>query len=333
MIAGVLLIPGKTTFLGNLYSFGAMLSFTTAHVAVIALRVKDPDRERPYRMPWNVRIRGHSIPLTAVVGGIGTFAAWISVIALHVEARTVGIGWMIVGLGGYALYRRRSGLDLTSRHKIARRERPPFFVELDYRSAIVPIFGTDVDASALRTAAKLVGEDAAVEAVYVLRVPNQLSLDAGLEEEEQLGLSVLESAKLAGRKAGLKIQTRLIRTRNPALALVEEARRAQRRDHLPGDRARAAVRARARPDRQLPAGPPSLPRGDRGTRRPPSRDPTARQRPRSRFRRFQEGVRPAGAKRAACCSDIARLASTPSRRPPTRGLSTSTRSGSRSCSG
>ena len=69
------------------------------------------------------------------------------------------------------------------------------------------------------------GEGAAVEAVYVLRVPNQLSLEAGLEEEEQLGLSVLESAKVAGRKAGLKVQTRLIRTRNPGHALVEEAQR------------------------------------------------------------------------------------------------------------
>ena len=225
MFAGLLLIPGKTDFLGNLYSFGAMLSFTTAHAAVIALRVKDPDRERPYRMPWNIRFRGRSIPMTAVIGGIGTFAAWISVIALHVDARYVGTGWMVVGLIGYAIYRRSQGLDLTSQHKIAHRERPAFFVELDYRSAIVPIFGTDVDASALRAAAKLVGEGAAVEAVYVLRVPNQLSLDAGLDEEEQLGLSVLESAKLAGRKAGLKVQTRLVRTRNPGAAIVEEAER------------------------------------------------------------------------------------------------------------
>jgi nucleotide-binding universal stress UspA family protein len=160
-----------------------------------------------------------------VIGGIGTFAAWISVLALHVEARTVGLGWMIVGLAGYVTYRHRQGMDLTSHYKIERRERPPFFIELEYRSAIVPIFGTDVDAAALRTAAKLVGEDASVEAVYVLRVPNQLSLDAGLEVEEQLGLSVLESAKLAGRKSGLKVQTRLIRTRNPGLALVEEAGR------------------------------------------------------------------------------------------------------------
>jgi nucleotide-binding universal stress UspA family protein len=116
-------------------------------------------------------------------------------------------------------------MDLTSHYKIQHRERPAFFVELEYRSALVPIFGTDLDASALRTAAKLVGEDASVEAIYVLRVPNQLSLDAGLEEEEQLGRSVLESAKVAGRKAGLKVQTRLIRARNPGHALVEEAQR------------------------------------------------------------------------------------------------------------
>jgi len=225
VFAGILLIPGKTDFLGNLYSFGAMLSFTTAHAAVVALRFRDPDRERPYWMPWNVRIRGRPVPLTAVLGGIGTFAAWVSVLALHAEARTVGVGWMVVGMVGYVIYRRRQGLDLRSRHRIEHRERPAFFVELAYRSAIVPIFGTDVDARALVSAAKLVGEGATVEAVYVLRVPNQLSLEAGLEEEEQRGISVLETARLTGRKSGLKIQTRLVRTRNPGAAIVEEAER------------------------------------------------------------------------------------------------------------
>jgi APA family basic amino acid/polyamine antiporter len=225
IFAGLLLIPGKTGFLGNLYSFGAMLSFTTAHAAVVVLRIKDPDRERPYRMPWSVRFRGASVPLTAVLGGIGTFAAWVSVLVLHVDARYVGTGWMVVGLAGYAVYRRRNGMDLRSHYKIERRERPPFFIELEYRSAIVPIFGTDVDASALRAAAKLVGNGAVVEALYMLRVPNQLSLDAGLEEEEQLGMSVLESAKVTGRRSGLKVQTRLIRTRNPGSAIVEEAER------------------------------------------------------------------------------------------------------------
>ena len=223
--AGILLIPGQTTFLGNLYSYGAMLSFTTAHAAVIALRVKDPDRERPYKIRVGVKFRGAEIPISALVGGIGTFAAWVSVLVLHVDARWVGTGWMFFGLVGYVVYRRREGLDLTSHHRIPHRQRPAFFVELEYRSAIVPIFGTDVDASALRAAAKLVGEGALVEAIYVLRVPNQLSLDAGLEREEALGMSVLESAKVRGRRSGLKVQTQLLRTRNPGAAIVEEAER------------------------------------------------------------------------------------------------------------
>ena len=302
VFAGILLIPGKTDFLGNLYSYGAMLSFTTAHAAVIALRIKDPDRERPYRIGVNIRFRGAAIPVSAVIGGIGTFAAWVSVLALHVDARYVGTGWMLVGLVGYVIYRRSQGLDLTSHHKIERRERPAFFVELEYHSAIVPIFGTDVDASALRAAAKLVGEGATVEAIYILRVPNQLSLDAGLEEEERLGLSVLESAKLTGRKSGLKVQTRLIRTRSPGAAIVEEAEQPQGRDHLPRHRPRATVRARARPHRQLLALPPAVPRGDRdaagdrlrrrGERRercarlpPPSRSPAPRGASRQRANR------------------------------------------------
>jgi APA family basic amino acid/polyamine antiporter len=225
LLAGLLILPGETKLLGNLYSFGAMLSFTTAHVAVVALRVKDPDRERPYRMPWNVRFKGAQIPMTAVIGGIGTFAAWVAVVALHPEARTVGIPWMVAGMAGYVVYRRRQGLDLRSTHRIPRAERPPDFQELGYRTALVPIFGADVSATALSSAAKLIGEDGVLYAIFVLPVPSQLSLEAGLEEEEAQGRSVLESARIQARRAGIKIHTGLIRTRNPGAALVEEARR------------------------------------------------------------------------------------------------------------
>jgi APA family basic amino acid/polyamine antiporter len=223
IIAALLILPGETQLLGNLYSFGAMLSFTTAHVAVIALRVREPDRERPYRLPWNVRIRGADIPMTAVLGAIGTFGAWCAVVALHGEARTIGIPWMIAGMAGYFYYRHRLGLDPYKSYRIPREERPPDFHELDYRTALVPIFGSDVSASALSSAAKLIGEDGVVYAIFVLPVPSQLSLDSGLEEEEAQGRSVLESARIKARRAGIKIHTGLIRTRNPGSALVEEA--------------------------------------------------------------------------------------------------------------
>jgi basic amino acid/polyamine antiporter, APA family len=224
VLAAILLIPGKTDFLGNLYSFGAMLSFTTAHVAIVALRFKDPDRHRPYRTPWNVRVRGRELPLAPILGGIGTFAAWVSVVVLHTEARTVGVAWMVLGLAGYFLYRRRQGLDPRREYRLPRKAAPAGFTELAYRSALVPIFGTDVNARALRKAARLAGEDAAVHAVYVIEVPPQLSLDAGMDREEELGRNVLEAARIGARAGKVKIRTSIIRTRSAGAALVEEAR-------------------------------------------------------------------------------------------------------------
>jgi APA family basic amino acid/polyamine antiporter len=225
VIATVLLIPGQTDFLGNLYSFGAMLSFTIAHVSVVALRYRQPDRERPYRAPWNVRFRGGDLPLSAVLGAVGTFAAWVSVVVLHGEARIVGVPWMVIGLVGYFVYRRRAGLHPLESARIVHPRRPEDFAELSYRSALVPIFGADVDGHALRAAAKLVGEDATVDALFVLRVPPQLSLGAGMAEEEAAGRAVLETARVRGRQSKLKVRTTLIRTRNPAAAIVEEAER------------------------------------------------------------------------------------------------------------
>jgi APA family basic amino acid/polyamine antiporter len=163
--------------------------------------------------------------MTAVIGGIGTAAAWVAVTVLHSEARIVGIPWMIVGMAGYFIYRKRQGLDPRKHYRIERPERPPDFEELEYRTALVPIFGEDISAAALSSAAKLIGEEGVVYAIFVLPVPSQLSLEAGLEDEEAHGRSVLESARIQARRAGIKIYTGLIRTRNPGAALVEEAER------------------------------------------------------------------------------------------------------------
>jgi basic amino acid/polyamine antiporter, APA family len=225
VLAAILLIPGQTDFLGNLYSFGAMLSFTTAHVAIVALRYKDPGRNRPYRVPWNVPFRGGVLPLGAVIGAVGTFTAWVSVVALHKEARTVGIGWMVVGMAAYFWYRRSQGLDLKTEYKMDRGKAPEGFHELAYHSALVPIFGDDVSAGALRRASKLVGEDASVDAIYVIEVPPQLSLDAGMQEEEERAVAILDAARIRARESKLKVRTGVIRTRNPGAALVDEARR------------------------------------------------------------------------------------------------------------
>jgi basic amino acid/polyamine antiporter, APA family len=122
-LAVALVLPGSADFLGNLYSFGALLSFTIAHASIVALRLRRPDLERPYRAGWNVSIDGRPVPLTAVVGGLGTAAAWISVVVLHGDARVLGGAWMILGLAGYLAY--RSALRLKPRELHRRGLEPP----------------------------------------------------------------------------------------------------------------------------------------------------------------------------------------------------------------
>src|SRR6478736_3292720 len=53
----IVILPGQEVFLGAIYSFGALLSFTMAHASVIRLRIKYPDFDRKYTGPGNIRWR------------------------------------------------------------------------------------------------------------------------------------------------------------------------------------------------------------------------------------------------------------------------------------
>src|SRR3954468_4680697 len=75
-LAIVILLPGQATFVGSMYSFGALLSFTIAHFSVVRLRAKYPDFPRTYRGPGNVTIRGYDAPLFAIGGGAFTAVAF-----------------------------------------------------------------------------------------------------------------------------------------------------------------------------------------------------------------------------------------------------------------
>src|SRR5215210_4433067 len=118
-VSCVTLIPGQADFLGNMYAFGAMLSFRIAHLALIRLRHKDPDRKRTYKGPGNLRMGAWELPLFAIVGLFGTGTAFLVVTALHLDVAVAGIGWLSLGLLVYVAFRRRQGLDLTTTTKIA----------------------------------------------------------------------------------------------------------------------------------------------------------------------------------------------------------------------
>jgi basic amino acid/polyamine antiporter, APA family len=198
-IAIVTLLPGKTDFLATMYSFGAMLSFTIAHVAVIQLRRKYPDRERTWKPRGNVRAFGFDLPVTAVLGGLGTFAAWIVVMALNPRTLVVGTGWMVLGIAVYVLYRRNQRLPLTETVKVVLPE-PLGVEEVEYRSVLVA-FEDDEDLSPemVATAVKLAGKRRrGIHVHSMLTVPTNLPLSAEMPDQEAAAQSKIEEAKLIG---------------------------------------------------------------------------------------------------------------------------------------
>jgi basic amino acid/polyamine antiporter, APA family len=198
LIACVTLLPGQEEFLGTIYAFGAMLSFTIAHLAVIALRVKEPDRERPYRGPGEVRVRGHDLPLFAVVGGIGTFLSWVAVTALNIETLIAGAIWMTIGIGTYVLYRRSQGLSLTETAKVVV-PKPIVEEEIEYRSVLVAFEDSRYSADAVRTAVRMAARRRrGIHVLVTITVPSSAPIDAPLPEQESLAQEVIDSARVLG---------------------------------------------------------------------------------------------------------------------------------------
>jgi amino acid transporter len=110
ILAIIILIPGlfaPDVFvdLGALYVFGSLLSFAFAHAAIIALRIKRPDLTRPFKVRWNLKFRNREIPVSAILGFLGTAVIWLVVISTQAVGRWVGLAWMAIGLIIYMIYR------------------------------------------------------------------------------------------------------------------------------------------------------------------------------------------------------------------------------------
>jgi APA family basic amino acid/polyamine antiporter len=219
------LLPGKVTFLGDLYAFGAMLSFTIAHLSLIALRAKQREPDLAFR-PWpSARIRGIDWPLFAVFGALGTGAAWLVVVVQKPGARWTGLAWLALGLISYALYRR-----YVVKEPMRETLRAPVLIgpaiALEYRSILVPVKPGRMSQEAVDVACRLAAERrAAIAAVAVVAVPLESPLDTRLPELEDEADEVLDAARAIGELYGVDVIGRLVRGRNPGRAIVDEAER------------------------------------------------------------------------------------------------------------
>ena len=222
-IACVAMVPGQADFLGNMYAFGAMLSFTIAHLAVIRLRFSRPDGERPYTGPMNLRARGASVPVFAVLGVLGTGLAFVVVTFLHLDVAIAGVGWLVFGCVFYVRYRRRHGLDLTTTVKV---EIPKAVVEreAEYESVLVAMEPGRFSPGALATAVKMAAHRRrGIHVLVPITVPAMAPLDAEMPEQEAAAMKVISLAKLQGGRR-VSGHWEKVRLGQEGHLIVEEAR-------------------------------------------------------------------------------------------------------------
>jgi APA family basic amino acid/polyamine antiporter len=233
VIAAVLAATEDVNFLAGIFAFGALLSLTIAHLAIIVLRFREPDRDRPYRIPFSVG----KVPVPAAIGAVFSLAAWIGVVITHEGARYAGLVWMVAWLALYLIYRLSEGKSLTQRIVVPEKALKREAVGAEYGSILVPILGTPLDDDIVQTAGRLAAEEiedgddqregATIEALWVFEVPMALPIDARLPEAQlENARTALRRAKAVGEEyGGVEVATATVRARRAGQAIVDEARR------------------------------------------------------------------------------------------------------------
>ena len=227
VLAILMMIPASQSdsgvaFLGNLYAFGAMLSFTVAHASVIALRIRRPDPDQPFRSPLNLRVgrsTSRSSPSSAASGR--SAPSWSRLGALPVGPLR---GLRLAGPRDDRLRRLppepapAADGDAVIRPRLAGRGS-----RSSTAAVVLHVTDADVADEMTVTALKLAGESGArVVALYPIEVPASRPLDA-VTPEEGPGRRPARRGRGARPPYGVPVIGRLVRTRHAGRALVDEA--------------------------------------------------------------------------------------------------------------
>lgn len=238
LIAIGLVVPTNVKLLAGIYAFGATLAITIAHLSIIRLRVTQPERRRPFKIPLGISWGHAELPLPAILAALLSGLAFVSVLAYHSTARWVGLGWMAFGLTFYVVYRKVfEGTTLTKRVSVTERALTKQMPEIEFSNVLVPVFGTRFDDDIVATAGRLAAAErvdgrrrrgvSRMEVVYVIEVPLTLPLDAKLpREKEEQARRALERAREVGEEyEDVEVSTDVIRARKVGAGILEAARR------------------------------------------------------------------------------------------------------------
>ena len=214
---------GDPAFLASLYSFGVLIAFTAAQLAVVRLRMREPDLARPYRAWPNVVLGGHRLPVAALVGAPLTAAIFVLAMLTHPGARYAGPVWLLAGLAVFVAVRR------TRRRGLFEQVKPvgELPTSTQFERILVPMKLGDIGEEMIATAIALAKErDSAIEAITVVRVPRRFALEGDLPREVAARVDAsLEEARALGSDYGVEVRGDVVRARSIGHAIVDEAER------------------------------------------------------------------------------------------------------------
>ncbi len=227
VVAQAGLAAGASALAGT-YVFGAAIVFTSVQASTVAMRWRDPSRYRPFQVRGNVPVDGRQVPVLAILGTACTAAAWLAVFVLEADARYAGLVWMLIGVAGYAAYRRRLGLGLTELTQREAPERTGPGIAVAYRTMLIPVNTdqADIPADAVEVAASLAAERrASVVLLAFTEIPLGEELDIELDGLERRVETMAARARTIGEAYGIRVHTTHLRTRDPAESILAEAAR------------------------------------------------------------------------------------------------------------
>jgi APA family basic amino acid/polyamine antiporter len=181
-----------------------------------------PELPRPFRVPFDIRVRGVPIPIPSLVGAAATAAVFVISMATHIGARYGGPVWLLAGLVVYLLVRRQQGAGLLE--QVTPADEVVLPPQAEFSRILVPMKLGEIGEEMVATAVKLAQDkNATVEALFVIKVPLDMPLDAPLHDlEEQAAASLAEAAAL-GLDHGVEVVGRTVRARAIGDAIVDAA--------------------------------------------------------------------------------------------------------------
>jgi amino acid transporter/nucleotide-binding universal stress UspA family protein len=222
VILGLIAMGVGIETLADVASFAYLVTYALVHASVFVMRRADPEPYDP-----DFRLSGLAYP---VVPGLGFLSCIVIVAQMRPIVIAIGGGILLVGIAWYLAYARTRAVkpSLVGEAIAAEGRRVP--PSGRYR-VVIPVANPNTERLLLRLGAAIAsghavstGREAELVAVSVIEVPQQTSLQQGIEHEEERvrrQQKLLENARDTATDLGVGVRTRAIVGRSVGDAVLD----------------------------------------------------------------------------------------------------------------